>query len=86
MRFSALRVWEVARSRPFLIGTILFSSISPTYERNLKDELFGCFKYIGIPFDVLDKMPIRDRYYYEYKYNQYMEEQNRRYEEMKDKS
>jgi len=31
-------------------------------------------------------MPIRDRYYYEYKYNQYMEEQNRKYEEMKDKN
>jgi hypothetical protein len=43
------------------------------YEQNLKDELFACFKYIGIPFDMLDKMPIRDRKYYIHKYNDYME-------------
>lgn len=43
------------------------------YEQNLKDELFACFKYIGIPLDMLDKMPIRDRKYYIHKYNEYME-------------
>lgn len=54
-------------------GTILFSSISPNYEQTLKDELFGCFKYIGIPFDILDKMPTRDRKYYIMKHNNEME-------------
>ncbi len=29
-----------------------------------------------IPFDVLDKMPIRDRKYYIHKYNEYMEARN----------
>lgn len=29
--------------------------------------------YIKIPFDTLDKMPIRDRKYYIQKYNEYME-------------
>lgn len=55
--------------KPFLNGMIMFSSISPDYEKNLKDELYGCFKYIGIPFDILNKMPIRDRKYYIAKHN-----------------
>ena len=42
------------------------------YEKNLKDELFACHMYIKIPFDVLDRMPIRDRKYYIHKYNEYM--------------
>ena len=70
----------MALSRPFLTGTILFSSISPDYERNLKDELFACFKHIGIPFDVLEKMPIRDRRFYIYKYNDYVKKQEDAYE------
>lgn len=32
--------------------------------------------YIKIPFDVLDRMPIRDRKYYIYKFNEYMEARN----------
>ena len=68
----------MAHLRPFLTGTILFSSISPNYERNLKEELFGCFKYIGIPFDILDKMPTRDRKFYIAKHNGVNEEENRR--------
>ena len=48
----------------------------PTYEQNLKDELFACHMYIKIPFDVLDKMPIRDRKYYIHKFNEYMEARN----------
>ena len=55
---------------------ILFSSISPNFERNLKDELYGCFKYIGIPFDVLDRMPVRDRKFYIAKHNGITEEEN----------
>lgn len=46
------------------------------YEKNLKDELFACFKYIGIPFQTLERMPIRDRKYYIHKYNEYMTAQN----------
>ena len=63
-------------SKRFLNGTILFSSISPEYERTLKEELFGCFKYVGIPLDVLDKMPVRDRKFYIAKHNQYVEAEN----------
>ena len=46
-------------------------------EVNLKEEMFACFKYVGIPFNILDKMPVRDRKYYIHKYNEYMEERNR---------
>ena len=49
----------------------------PTYEQNLKDELFACHMYIKIPFDVLDRMPIRDRKYYIHKYNEFMEARNK---------
>ena len=33
--------------------------------------------YIKIPFDILDKMPIRDRKYYIHKFNEYMEVKQR---------
>ena len=66
----------MAHLRHFLSGTILFSSISSNFERNLKDELYGCFKYIGIPFDVLDRMPVRDRKFYIAKHNGITEEEN----------
>ena len=56
----------------------MFSSISPDYERNLKDELYGCFKYIGIPFDILNKMPIRDRKFYIAKHNGIVEDEKRK--------
>ena len=46
------------------------------YEQNLKDELFACNTYMKIPFDILGKMPIRDRKYYIHKYNEYMEMRN----------
>lgn len=32
--------------------------------------------YVKIPFEELDKMPIRDRKFYIHKYNEYMEKRN----------
>ena len=66
----------MAHLKHFLNGKILFSSTSPNQERNLKDELFGCFKHIGIPFDILEKMPIRDRKFYIAKHNGIVEKEN----------
>lgn len=60
---------------------MMFSSISSDYERNLKDELFGCFKYIGIPLNILDKMPIRDRKFYIAKHNGIVEVEKKKSEE-----
>ena len=70
----------MALSRPFLNGTILFSLISPEYERILKEELFGCFKHIKIPFDELLKMPVRDRKFYILKHNEAETEAREEYE------
>jgi len=70
----------VAQLTPFLIGKTLFSSISPDAEVNLKEELFACFKYIGIPIEELNKMPVRDRKFYIVKHNEYTEKQNKEYE------
>ena len=44
----------------------------------MKDELFGCFKYIGIPLNVLEKMPIRDRKFFIAKHNGIVEEENKK--------
>ena len=68
----------MALLKPFLNGTLLFSSISPNYEQSLKDELYGCFKHIGIPFDILDRMPTRDRKYYIMKHNNETEKHDNR--------
>lgn len=62
---------------------MMFSSISPEYEENLKEELFGCFKYMGIPFDVLNAMPTRDRKYYINQHNKKVAEENEAYERNK---
>lgn len=51
-------------------------SISPNAERYLKEELWGCFKYIKIPFDTLKKMPTRDRKFYIKRHNEQASEMN----------
>jgi hypothetical protein len=61
----------------------MFSGISPDYERQLKEELFGCFKYIKIPLAELEKMPIRDRKFYILKHNEAAEAERKEYEERK---
>ncbi len=67
----------MALLKPFLSGEILFSSISTDYELNLKNELYACFKYIGIPFDILNKMTVRDRKFYIAKHNNQVAEENK---------
>jgi hypothetical protein len=34
------------------------------YEKSFKEELWGCFKYMGIPMDTLMNMPVSDRKFY----------------------
>jgi hypothetical protein len=34
------------------------------FERNLKEEIWGCFKYVGIPLDTIMNMPIADRKFF----------------------
>ena len=66
----------MALSKHFLSGKILFSLTSSEQERDLKEELFGCFKHIGIPFNILEKMPVRDRKFYIAKHNGIVEKEN----------
>ena len=52
----------MARSRPFSNLTNFYFLISPTeYARNLADELYGCFKHVGMSYDMIMRMPIQDR-------------------------
>ena len=56
----------------------MFSGISPNFAKTLKDELFGCFKYIHIPYSELMTMPTRDRKYYIRKHNEVTNEDNQK--------
>jgi hypothetical protein len=46
------------------LTNLFFSTLPNEYERIFKEELWGCFKYIGIPMDTLMNMPIADRKFY----------------------
>lgn len=54
----------------------MFSGISPDFARTLREELFGCFKYIHIPYSELMRMPTRDRKFYIRKHNEVTAKEN----------
>lgn len=54
----------------------MFSGISPNFAQTLREELFGCFKYIHIPYSELMVMPTKDRKYYIRRHNEVTEEAN----------
>lgn len=57
--------------KPFCNLTNLYFSIYPSqYEKNLADEIYGCFKYIGIPIEAAKRLPIQERRYYISKHNE----------------
>ena len=39
------------------------------YEASLQEELWGCFRYIGIPYETLWRMPIQQRKFIIMKHN-----------------
>jgi len=53
----------------------MFSGISPDFQKTLKEELFGCFKYIHIPYSELMAMPTRDRKFYIRRHNEVTREE-----------
>jgi hypothetical protein len=58
----------------------MFFSISPNdYGQALLDEIYGCFKYIGIPIDTVMNMPVQNRKYFITKHNYECEEMNKKY-------
>jgi len=54
-----------------------FSILPNDYERKLKDEIYGCFKHIGIPIETIYNMPIQDRRYFIMKHNAEQEQLNK---------
>ena len=63
----------------------MFFSISPNdYAEALLDEIYGCFKYIGIPIDTVMNMPIQNRKYFISRHNRDCEEQDRKYNKNND--
>ena len=53
----------------------MFSGISPDFSQMLREELFGCFKYIHIPYSELMTMPTKDRKYYIRRHNEVTKEE-----------
>lgn len=42
------------------------------------DEIYGCFKYIGIPYDTIMNMPIQNRKYFIARHNHDTNELNKK--------
>lgn len=58
----------------------MFFSISPNeYADALLDEIYGCFKYIGIPIDTVMNMPVQNRKYFISRHNHDTEELNKKH-------
>lgn len=58
--------------------TNFYFSISPTdYAKNLLDEIWGCFKHVGMSWDMIMKLPIQDRRALIHKHNLEQESINR---------
>jgi hypothetical protein len=55
------------------------------YEKKLKDEIYGCFKYIGIPIETVYHMPVQDRRYFIMRHNAEQEHLIHEQEEMMNK-
>lgn len=52
----------MARSLPFFNLTNSYFSISPDeYAKNLLDEEWGCFKHVGMSWQMIMSLPIQDR-------------------------
>ena len=48
--------------KPFCNLTNFYFSISPSdYYRNLLDEEWGCFKHVGMSWDMVMSLPIQER-------------------------
>ena len=55
------------------LTNLFFSLIPSSYERLLKDEIWGVTHYMKIPLETVMKMPIQDRRYFIQKHNEEQE-------------
>jgi hypothetical protein len=58
---------------------MFFSISSKEYADALLDEIYGCFKYIGIPIDTVMSLPTQTRKYFISRHNYECEKQNKSY-------
>lgn len=71
----------MARLKPFCNLTNFYFLISPTeYEKNLTDEKWGCFKHVGMDYNMYMSLPIQERRAFIHKHNQEQEMLEKRYE------
>lgn len=74
----------MALSKPFYNLTNSFFLISPTeYSKNLLDEEWGCFKHVGMSWDMIMRLPIQDRRALIHKHNLEQDEIRKEYEGQK---
>ena len=52
------------------LTNLYFSLIPSSYDRVLKDEIWGCTHYMKLPMETVMKLPIQDRRYYIQKHNE----------------
>lgn len=67
------------------LTSTFFSTLPDDYEKKLKDEIYGCFKYIGIPIETVYHMPVQDRRYFIMRHNAEQEHLIHEQEEMMNK-
>ena len=75
---------EEALLSPFLGSTILFS-LTSSFEKNLKNELWLCHKYMNLSMEELYKMSVSDRKSYIIIHNKQVEKEKERLESMRRK-
>lgn len=46
------------------------------YEEAFKEEIWGCYKYVGIPLETIYSMPIQERKYFIQKHNMDVKREN----------
>lgn len=68
------------------LTSTFFSTLPDDYEFKLKEEIYGCFKHIGIPIETIYHMPVQDRRFFIMKHNAEQEHLAREQEMMTKKS
>lgn len=75
---------EEALLSPFLGSTILFS-LTSSFEKNLKNELWLCHKHMNLSMEELYNMSVSDRKSYIIIHNKQVENEKERLESMRRK-
>lgn len=69
---------EVAPMKPFLNSMNLFSLMYDGYEKDLKEEIWSCHKYMKLSMEEVMRLPRHERKAYIKIHNKLVDEENRR--------